>query len=148
MSPAERFSLQKKDFMEQVKLGVPAIHACFDVGWTVSRLNKLMRDKDFRNEVEECCTYRDEAVELVLYQKAIAGHTDSVKMWLENRLPDRWADKKRLEVQHSGGVAVAHIDATTEALKALLIDPLTRGEAVAALGPGGILDVEEVDVDD
>lgn len=145
MSPAERLSMQRIEFFEKLKLGVPAIHAAFDVGWSPGKLNRLLRDKEFKAEMELAEVYRDEAVELVLYQKAVAGHTESVKMWLENRLPDRWADKKRLEVQHSGGVAIGLIDATTAGLRAFLSE---SPDAIAALGPGGVLDVEEVDVDD
>jgi len=148
MSPVERLSMERIEFLEKVKLGIPPVHAAFDIGWSMSKLAKLMKDKDFREEFEDNVSYRDQAVVQVLYQKAISGHTESVKMWLENRLPDEWADKKRVEVQHSGGVAVGLIDATREGLRAFLADPETRSQAIAALAPGGVLDVEAEDDND
>lgn len=143
-SAADRLALQQIDFMEKVKLGVPLLHAALDVGWSRTKLDRLMRDKDFREQVEDVSTYRDESVEMVLYQKALTGHTESIKMWLENRRPERWRQAQKVDVQLSGGVSIAVVEANRETLRALIEQH--GSVAVAALGPGSdILDAEVIE---
>lgn len=146
LSPAERLAIEKLDFLAKVQAGIPILHAALDVGWSPSKLSRLMRDRDFSEQIDTMETYRDESVELVLHQKAVQGHTESIKMWLERRQPDRWGPPaQRVAVQHSGGLAVAVIDATREAVRALIAED--RG-SVHALGPGGVLDIEDADAGD
>ncbi len=46
----------------------------------------------------------DAEVESSLYRKAIKGETAAIKLWLTNRLPEKWGDRKTIE--HTGTTKV------------------------------------------
>jgi len=140
LSADERLSLQKLDFIEKVKLGVPPLHAAIDLGWSARRLSRLMAEKDFAEMLATAIDYRDDAVEMVAFQKAVNGNMEAIKLWLQNRRPDRWADKRVHEIHATGGMQIAVIDATKDALAGFLAEAGSRSEAIAALRPGGALD--------
>ena len=60
------------------------------------------RYESFRKAVEVAELEANEAVEDALYQAALAGNVVACQVWLYNRMPDRWADKRNLRLQHSG----------------------------------------------
>ncbi len=147
VSAEERLAEQKEEFLEKVKRGIPRLHAAVDVGWTPRRLSLLLANAEFFELVttyEECI---NDEVEMVLLQKALAGgNMEAIKMWLLNRRPERWADKR--EVNISGEVVVAQVivDGTREGLRAMLESP-QGADIVAALTPGGALDAEVCDAE-
>lgn len=149
ISPEERLTLEKLDFVERVKVGVPRVHAALEIGWSLRKLDRLMRERDFASAVEEAEAFEIATVEKVLRDKAVEDRNmEAIKMILFNRAGDRWAERKEINVQTRSEVLVAHVDATREALLSVLEDPEQRAIAIAALSPGGVIDVEEIDIDD
>jgi len=57
----------------------------------------LKNDKAFAERVAEAEEDACDVIEDVLWQKALTGHFPSIKLWLENRSPDRWKDRRAVE---------------------------------------------------
>lgn len=149
ISPEERLSLEKLDFVERVKVGVPRVHAALEIGWSLRKLDRLMRERDFAAAVEEAEQFDIATVEKVLRDKAVEDRNmEAIKMILFNRAPERWAERKEVNVSTRSEVLIAHVDATRTALLSVLEDPEQRAVAIAALSPGGVIDIEEIDLDD
>ena len=142
----ERLPHEKKRFLAMVQSGIPRLHAAIDIGWSPSKLAHLLASKDFNEMVAYAEAYVDDDIEMVLVHKAKDGNMEAIKMWLTNRRPDRWADKR--EVKHTGEVQVAQviIDGTREGLRAL-IEGGDREGLIQAVMPGGSLDEEIADAE-
>ena len=145
MSDDARVYLQKEEFLGLVREGVGPFHAAIQVGWTPAYAKKLAKDDlDFAELVVAAEEERDETIEETLYSMARNKHFGAVQLWLFNKHPDRWSDKKYIEVR-TEGVMVHVIDTARETLKGFLSEAVDRRAAIAALQPGGVLDVEEAD---
>lgn len=142
----ERLPFEKKRFLAKVQSGCPRLHAAIDIGWSPSKLYNLLADKDFNELVGYAEEYVTDDIEMMLALKAKDGNMEAIKMWLTNRRPDRWADKR--EVKYSGQVEVAQviIDGTREGLRAL-IEGGDREGLIRAVMPGGSLDEEIADAE-
>lgn len=59
-------------------------------------------DPDFAAQVEQAEMDANEPVEDALYQAALAGNVVAAQVWLYNRMPERWQDRRRVDATHSG----------------------------------------------
>lgn len=60
----------------------------------------MKADKDFAKAVNQAETEAHELIEDALFQAALAGNVTAQQVYLYNRMPDKWADRRRLE--HTG----------------------------------------------
>jgi len=75
---------------------------------------------EFAEEIAVAEMDANEAVECALYRRATEGNIAAICIWLFNRMPDRWADKRH--VQHEGDVTIKtpqEIEAMQQEIKAL-----------------------------
>lgn len=141
----DRLWFQKEEFIGKIRDGIMPFHAAIEVGWTPAQMRRLIKDDlDFAELLNAAEEQRDEVVEESLYQMATNKHFGAIQLWLFNKHPDKWSDKKYIEVR-TEGVMVHVIDTARETLKGFLAEAVDRRAAIAALQPGGVLDVEEAD---
>lgn len=149
LSVTERLALEKQRFLGLVQRGIPQLHAAIDVGWTVAKWKRLLADADFNELVQVAEEYELDGIEMVLKDKAKDGNMDAIKMVLINRRPQRWADRRQVDVSGEIRVAEVLVDSTRDGLRAMFEDAEIRRSAIAALRPGGVLDeIEEAEVID
>jgi hypothetical protein len=139
---------QKQNFVNLVQRGVPRAHAALDpsVGWTLRKMNLLLANAEFFELVQMAEEYVTDGVEMVLLQKAEGGNMEAIKMWLQNRRRDRWADRREVSVSGQVEVAQVVVDGTREGLRALM-EQQDRAALIQAVMPGGSLDEEIVDAE-
>lgn len=130
LAPAERRTEDERlAFCNLVSTGTPEIEAAVAVGWTRTKLKRQLRDAEFSELVAIAELRRDGAIEKVVYDKALAGDKDMAKYWLNNRQPERWADRRQVDVNSSVQVPV-HVTLTVrDAMRELL----TEGMDVAQI---------------
>lgn len=142
----ERRFIQKEEFLGLIRDGIMPTHAAIQVNWTPAELRKMLKaDHDFAELVAAAEEERDETIEETLYQMAKAKHFGALQLWLFNKRAERWSDKRYVEVR-TEGVMVHVIDTAKDALKETLLGAVDRRAIIAALQPGGVLDVVEADV--
>ncbi len=150
---------EELEYLNLISTGVPPMHAAYQVGWTPAKLRRLMRDRTFATAVSEAEQMRDESIEEALFNMAhglrvkseddetyvVAPDFRAVQWWLSHRRPEQWWDSKGGPQNTTITVSVEVKDLARETILATLTgDP----DAIRALQPGGIIDVEEVeDVD-
>jgi hypothetical protein len=146
VSPEERLDAEKVEFLELVKKGIPRLHAAVDVGWTPRRLSLLLANAEFNELVRMFESYIDDEVQMVLLRKAREGNMDAVRMWLNNRKKEEWADKREINISGEVTVAAVVIEGTVGGLRRMLES--AQGPDVAeALMPGGSMDAEVCDAE-
>lgn len=131
-------------FLELVGGGTPHLHAAVQVGWSPAQMRAALSSRDFAVLVMDAEEMRDEVIERRLYRLARKGNLEAIKMWLYNRRGQRWSDTKKIEARVTGHIGVAAMEGAREAVLASLRQALSSGQGLAALQPGGIIDVEEV----
>lgn len=142
IAPDEKLALEKEQFLAKVQKGVPRLHAALDIGWTLRKMHLLLANADFMECVQAAEDFVTDGVEMVLLHKAEDGNMEAIKMWLQNRRRDRWADRREVAVTGTVEVAQVVIDGTREGLRAMLEEHTGVIEAVM---PGGFLDEDIVD---
>jgi len=60
--------------------------------WTV--VNRMNADPKFAEEVERAEMEANETVESALFEAAQSGNVVAMQVWLYNRMPERWRDKR------------------------------------------------------
>ncbi len=146
VSAEERLADEKIQFLELIEKGVPRLHAAVDVGWTPRRLALLMTNAEFYDLVTTFEERMTDKVEMVLLQKALGSNMEAIKMWLLNRRPERWADKREISLTGEVTVAAVVVEGTVGGLRAML-ESQQNPEVVQALTPGGSLDAEVCDAE-
>lgn len=129
-----------QDFLDLVQQNVAPLDAAIQVGWTPAEFRRVMSDRNFSQLVQEQEQVSVARVETKVQQLAEAGIPWAAQLVLFNKAPDRWSDRKRVEIGSVTQVNVVHIETSKEALRALLKeDPVGMAQALA---PGGALDEE------
>jgi hypothetical protein len=105
-----KFTAKKRDeYLELLRAGQrrgAAAHAVGVTRQTVSQYKK--RDLEFAALCDDAEMDANEEVEDALFQAALSGNVTAVQVWLYNRWPDRWADRRNVRVTGEGGGPVAH----------------------------------------
>jgi hypothetical protein len=141
----DRDAFKVLHIMELVQDGVSPLDAAIQAGMTPAEFRRKMTDREFAQLVLE---YEDVAVATVeskLHQLARDGNMSAIALYLFNKAPHRWADRKRVDVNTGVQVNIAVVETTKQTLRELMSeDPVAYARAFA---PGGALDAV-IDVDE
>ncbi|MBA7649709.1 hypothetical protein ES703_57507 [subsurface metagenome] len=76
-------------------------------------------------------------VENALFEAATSGNVTAIQVYLYNRNPERWADKRSVRLAGEGGgpIKVKEIDAKSKLISAINRLAAKAGEAEGAGGP-------------
>jgi hypothetical protein len=104
MNPYKFNDKKKEAYLENLRDGFRRGAAAESVG--VSRVTVFFHkraDPDFAKACEDAEMVAHEIVEDALFNKAAAGDVTACQVWLYNRLPGRWKDKRAIEHSGPGG---------------------------------------------
>jgi hypothetical protein len=108
MAQAYKFTTARRRlFLDLVRAGKRRGAAAQECGVSRETVRLHMaRDPAFAAEVEDAELDAVEKVEDALYQAALAGNVVAAQVWLYNRAPDRWQDRRNLQMkavtEHTG----------------------------------------------
>ncbi|MGB3944540.1 MAG: hypothetical protein WBK88_07100 [Methanothrix sp.] len=102
---AEKFdAIRKAAFLEKLSTGMGRSAACASIGITRTTFrNHYDRYESFRIAVNETEVKLNDDVEAALFNAAIGGNVVACQVWLYNRAPDRWADKRNIQIKKPPG---------------------------------------------
>jgi hypothetical protein len=136
-----KFDAERKEaYLAELRKGTRRHAAARAVGISPSTVCLHIRDdEEFRRARDLAEQEANETVEDALYQAALSGNVVACQVWLYNRWPDRWADKRKHE--HSGPdggpVQVQHLAHLSDAELDQIIATDTEDDADGDGGDGG-----------
>jgi hypothetical protein len=99
----EKFDAARREiFLDLLRKGVRRTQACKKAGISRPTFNKCMNNnKKFAAEVAQAESDANELVEQAMFSSALKGNVTAQQVWLYNRDPDRWSDKRnsQLDIQ-------------------------------------------------
>lgn len=103
-----KFGVRKRTkYLENLREGMRRGAAAQDVG--ISRETARLAynaEPEFAAAVEQAEMDANEEIEDALREAALSGNVTAAQVWLYNRVPDRWMDKRNVQVTGPGGGAV------------------------------------------
>ncbi len=124
-TPYKFDEVKREEYLKLLRLGEPRLIAAGKVGLdskTPDRFAKrysMFAEAVSRAEMEGS-THRNISVENALYEAAISGNVTAAQVWLYNRSPERWADKRNISVVgKDGGPVRVEVDAKEKLLQIL-----------------------------
>lgn len=130
--------LECEQFLELIRQGVQPINAGIEVGWTLRQIDNMRSDPEFSELIALAQERLVETVEQVVFDRAKLGNRWAAEMVLFNRAPERWAPPTRKVDIRSHNVQETVVVSVRSTVAELIAQ-----HGVAALQPGGVLDVEE-----
>jgi len=106
---------RRREFLDNLREGkrrgiaARAVGVC---GLTVEK--RMKKDVKFREAVFRAEKEANEGVEDALYQSAMRGNVVAQQVWLYNRCPELWADRRQVDKVIRGEVHHSHLHATLE----------------------------------
>lgn len=96
----EKFDATRRElFLDLMRKGVRRYHACKKVGISRTTLAKYINNNDkFAAEVVQAEMDANELVEQAMFKSAINGNVTAQQVWLYNRDPERWRDKRNVTI--------------------------------------------------
>ena len=126
--------IKKEAYFESLRNGLGRMAAARSVGCTPEWMEKLMRrDPEFKRAISQAELEANQKVENALFLAASSGNVVACQVWLYNRMPERWSDRRRME--HVGGDKDLPIRGEVK----LVIDDSIVREAVGILKDAGAL---------
>jgi hypothetical protein len=132
---------RQKAYLEALRGGARRGAAAVSVGITRQTVwMERTRNPEFAKAEEDAEMEANELVENALFQAAQSGNVTAAQVWLYNRMPERWQDKRN--IQHTGKdggpIGVANLsDAEIDArLAKILTAGGQEGGPGAAVGTG------------
>ena len=100
----KKFDRAKKDeYLGLLREGIRRGQAAQQVGVDRATVQRHMqRYPSFAQEVSQAEMLANEEVENALYTAAVSGNVTACQVWLYNRLPDAWADRRNIKAEISG----------------------------------------------
>ena len=100
----KKFSQRRKNqFVKLLAEGLRRTAAAEQVGVAYSTIHRnLMRDETFAAAVDDAEMHIDDQVVDALFEAATSGNVPAATYWLNNRRPQEWGDRKKVEAEHSG----------------------------------------------
>ena len=96
---------KKEELLQALRDGSRRTAACESVGISRQTFYDALKDNpDFHEKVNQAERDANELVEDALFQAAQAGNVTACQVWLYNRSPDRWADKRQAEHKITGNI--------------------------------------------
>ena len=118
-------SNKKRAFLEALRGGARRGAAAESVGISRETIRLHMhKDDGFRDAVDQAEMDANECAENALFNAAVGGNVTACQVWLYNRAPERWKDRRNIRV---GGEPDNPID-----LRTLSDDELKRHAEVLA----------------
>ena len=101
MSRIEKFDAEKKKaYLELLRNGGRRMASARAVGVNPRTVeNHIKKDKKFAAELSRAEIEANQQVEDALYQAALSGNVTAIQVWLYNRDPDNWQDKRNNELK-------------------------------------------------
>ena len=129
----KKFDRAKKDqYVGLVREGVRRGKAASQTGVDPTTVQRHMkRYKSFAAEVSQAEMVADDEVEESLYNAAISGNVTACQVWLYNRRPEAWSDRRNIKAEVSGKDG-GPIQTDVKVILDALNDPESR-EALEAL---------------
>lgn len=112
----EKFSAKKREaYLTKLRKGNHKTAASRSVGVSHALVCLYRQaNPEFADLEEQAQMEANGLVENALFQSAVGGNVTACQVWLYNRVPDRWQDKRNVE--HGGTVGLDHGGAALEAL--------------------------------
>ena len=133
-------SIKKAAYVDLLSNGYRRGLAAVTVGITSRTVNNHMKkDQKFAEVCSMAETMANDRVEQSLYTSAVKGNIIAQQIWLYNRDPKRWADKRSFKVSGEGGgpIEIQHVD-----VKEKILDRLAK---IAAAQERTLLNAASVD---
>ncbi len=145
-----KFTVKKQEkFLQLVSEGSRRGIAAESVGVTRQCVSYLAgHNEEFAKALELAEMDANEQVEDALFQAATSGNVVAIQVWLYNRSPQEWADRRRVEGKVEGKVLHAHIHSVgpfSNASSDELVDALELLSGLAA--KENVVDVKVIEVD-
>jgi hypothetical protein len=133
----EKFDAARKEaFLDLLRKGVRRGAACRKVGIARQTFdNHVNKSKSFKADVMQAEMDANELVETALFRNAIDGNVTAQQVWLYNRVPETWQDKRNLTIggDKNNPIIVEWEDTRTAILGALDNDPDAKQRVIEAL---------------
>lgn len=133
--------IERKEFLDKLVEGQRPLHAGLSLGWSPAKINRITSEPDMAEMISVIDDFNDESVEMALLRTARAGNFSAQQFWLMNRRPRLWQDVRKVQVTRSESVSIEVVHSVKAATLELL-----REQGVAALQPGGALDIVDAEV--
>lgn len=106
---AVKFDGTKRDaFLQLLREGTRRGAAAQAVGIHRSTVNDYVnKHPAFGEDISAAEMEANDLVVDALYQAALAGNVVAIQVWLYNRCPDEWADRRQQKTEHSGHVHIS-----------------------------------------
>jgi len=107
-----KFTDNKKDeYLELLRQGGRRYASAKAVGVTPQTVNAHVKDDpNFAKDVDEAEVEANEQVEDALFMTATSGNVTAMQVWLYNRAPGRWTDKRQSEHKVTGSLGIQIVD--------------------------------------
>jgi len=107
-----KFTDNKKDeYLELLRQGGRRYASAKAVGVTPQTVNAHVKDDpNFAKAVDEAEMEANEQVEDALFMTATSGNVTAMQVWLYNRAPGRWTDKRQSEHKVTGSLGIQIVD--------------------------------------
>ena len=132
---------EKELFLEKLVQGFEPLNAGLSIGWSPAHTKRVTTDPDMISLIATVRDIHDGDVRRSLLLQTMAGNMTAIQMWLYNRRPDEWKDTKRIVVERSEKISIELVHSVKQSALELL-----REAGVAALQPGGPLDIIDAEV--
>ncbi len=102
---ASKFDEAKRlKYLGFIAEGQGKIQAAKDVGVNIKTVDRHMASNPgFKTDVSLAETEVNQKVENALYKAATSGNTTAMQVWLYNRYPERWTDKRNINLAGPDG---------------------------------------------
>lgn len=136
-NPYKFTAKKKKEFLRLVKEeGMKRTNAIIEVGISRQTMVAHMNaDPAFRDALEQAEMDQEknhnEKVEDALFDAAESGNVTAIQVYLYNRVPERWADKRNLQLTGKDGGPIETVD-YGKALKNLSSEELRSLDEIAS----------------
>jgi len=99
---------RKQAYLDALRQGARRGAAAASVGVTreTVRLHR-QKDPEFAKAEEQAEMEAHELVESSLFRAALSGNVTAAQVWLYNRMPERWQDKRNIQHTGKGGGPIA-----------------------------------------
>ena len=97
--------IKRAAYLDALREGCGKAQAAAKVGVHRSTVhNHRTRDPEFADEESRAELEAVGEVESALFMAAISGNPTAMQVFLYNRAPDQWADKRQAQIRHSGQI--------------------------------------------
>lgn len=92
-------SNKKRAFLEALRGGARRGAAAESIGVSRETIRLHMhKDDGFRDAIDQAEMDANECVENALFNAAVGGNVTGCQVWLYNRMPERWKDRRNIRV--------------------------------------------------